>query len=524
MNCFKRITICLAFTVGFLCAGVAAEGESENVDSTTLYDGASVIDANEPPRLYRINKINIHGVESVSESVIANSTGLVVGDSIMIPGSIISETIKKMWGQKRYSDVKIGAELDGGDVTLDIYIKERPRVLNWYVTGVRDGQRTDIVDELKLKRNSELSDYAIEKNVHRIKEYFKEKGFRNTTVDVEIENDEKRPHMVNVTFAVTRNERVKIEEITFEDNNVFSDKQLRKELKKTHKKSINFFKSAKLKDKEYEADKDLIIEYYNSKGYRNAAIISDSIYNINDKRIGINIKVSEGNKYYIRNISWVGNSLYDTEQLEAMFGVESGDTYDKKSMYKRLGVGRDANPEEMSILSLYQNEGYLMSQIDPAEVIVGRDSIDLELKIFEGKQFTINKVTISGNSRVDDEVVRRELYTRPGELYNRALLMQTIRTLGNMGHFNAEAIMPSIRPVSNETVDIGWVLEEQASDQFNISGGWGSSTFVASVGITLNNISTRRIAEGGRWSPYPMGQNQKLSVTAQSNGSYYKAA
>ncbi len=522
MNCIKRIAICLVFTLSFVCMTQAAQ--SEKIDSLDLYGGVSMIDEGEIPRLYCIKKINVHGVESVSESVIANSSGLVVGDSIMIPGVMISETIKKMWSQRRYSDVKMGAQIDGNDVTLDIYVKERPRVLNWYVTGVRDGQRTDIVDELKLKRNSELSDYAIEKNVYRIKEYFKEKGFRNATVDVEIENDDKRPHMVNVTFAVTRNERVKIEHITFDGNEAFSDKQLRKELKKTNQKSINFFKSAKLKDKEYEEDKDLIIDFYNSKGYRNAAIITDSIYDINENRIGVNIKVSEGNKYYIRNISWVGNSLYDTEQLEAMFGVESGDTYDKKSMYKRLGVGRDANPEEMSILSLYQNEGYLMSQIDPAEVIVGRDSIDLELKIFEGKPFTINKVTVSGNTRVDDEVIRRELYTRPGELYNRALLMQTIRTLGNMGHFNAEAIMPNIRPVSNETVDIGWALEEQASDQFNISGGWGSSSFVASVGITLNNISTRRIVEGGRWAPYPMGQNQKLSISAQTNGSYYKAA
>ena len=192
-------------------------------------------------------------------------------------------------------------------------------------------------------------------------------------------------------------------------------------------------------------------------------------------------------------------------------------------MYKRLGIGKDANPDDMSIVSLYQNEGYLMSQVDPAEVIVGRDSIDLELKIFEGNPFTINKVDISGNLRVDDDVIRREVYTRPGDLYNRSLLMQTIRTLGSMGHFNPEAIMPDIQPVTNELVDIGWALEEQASDQFNISGGWGAGSFVGSVGITLNNISTKKFFKGSAWRPYPMGQNQKLSLQAQTNGTYYKS-
>ena len=207
-----------------------------------------------------------------------------------------------------------------------------------------------------------------------------------------------------------------------------------------------------------------------------------------------------------------------------MLGIKSGDTYDKKTLHKRLGIGREENPEEISVKSSYQNTGYLMSQIDPAEIIVGADSIDLELKIFEGKQFSINDVHISGNDRLDDEVIRRELYTRPGELYNRALLMQTIRTLGAMGHFNAENISPNIQPVSNELVDVSWALEETASDQFNIAGGWGANTFVGSVGITLNNLSIKRFFKKGAWRPYPQGQNQRLNITAQTNGTYYKSA
>ncbi|MFI3320388.1 MAG: POTRA domain-containing protein [Rikenellaceae bacterium] len=496
----------------------------EIVDTVDLYIGAERLSDNASPKKYRIKKVNVRGVESFNTKVIASSIGLTEGDSILLPGSATSAIINKLWNQRRYSDVKMGATIEGGDVEIDIYLKERPRVYNWEITGTSKGKRSDLFDKLKLRRNSELSDYIIEKNKVLIKNTLAEDGFRNAEVDVLIENDTIRPQMVNVTFKVDPKEKVRIGEIVFDGNEAFADKRLAKTFKKTHRKTINFFKSSKLNEDEYKDDKELLIDFYNSKGYRNATIISDTIYQINDKRIGIKLKVSEGNKYYIRNISWVGNSIYETEQLEAMFGVKSGDTYDKKSMNKRLGVGKDANPEEMSILSLYQNEGYLMSQIDPAEIIIGRDSIDLELKIFEGKPFVINNVKISGNERVDDEVIRREVYTRPGELYNRSLLMQTIRTLGTMGHFNPEAIAPNIQPVSNDKVDIGWALEEQASDQFNISGGWGSGSIVASVGITLNNISTKSLFNGGSWSPYPMGQNQKLSISAQTNGSYYKSA
>ena len=282
--------------------------------------------------------------------------------------------------------------------------------------------------------------------------------------------------MVNVTFLIDRKHKVKIGKINFTGNEQFKDKRLRRTFKKTHQKSINFFRGTKLNESDYENDKDLLIDFYNSKGYRNATIVSDSIYPISDKRLAIDLDISEGNKYYIRNVSWVGNSVYETDDLQRMFGVNKGDTYDKKSMHKRLGIGKETDPEAMSVSSLYQNKGYLMSQIEPAETIIGPDSIDIEVKVFEGKQFTINEVGITGNQRVDDEVIRRELYTRPGELYDRSLLMQTIRTLGSLGHFNPEAIMPDIKPVSNELVNVNWPLEEQASDQFNIAGGWGSGS------------------------------------------------
>ena len=475
------------------------------------------------PRLYHIRNVNVHGVQYLNPDILKSSAGLIEGDSIYLPSNFISNAISRLWSQRFFSDVKIGAEIEGDSLDLEVFLKERPRVNNWDFEGISKGKKKDLLEKLKLKRGSELSDYVIDKNQKLIKAYWSEKGFRNTEVSTRITNDTLRPQMVNVTFLIDRKHKVKIGKINFTGNEQFKDKRLRRTFKKTHQKSINFFRGTKLNESDYENDKDLLIDFYNSKGYRNATIVSDSIYPISDKRLAIDLDISEGNKYYIRNVSWVGNSVYETDDLQRMFGVNKGDTYDKKSMHKRLGIGKETDPEAMSVSSLYQNKGYLMSQIEPAETIIGPDSIDIEVKVFEGKQFTINEVGITGNQRVDDEVIRRELYTRPGELYNRSLLMQTIRTLGSMGHFNPEAVMPDIKPVTNDLVNVNWPLEEQASDQFNIAGGWGSGTFVGSVGITLNNLSIKNTFKKGAWRPYPMGQNQRLSLSAQTNGTYYKA-
>ena len=510
------------------CSNIFAQ--EQNPQDTTaapkpaISENAPMFRSEGEPRLYYIRDVNVHGVQYLNPEILKSSAGLIAGDSVYLPSNFISNAISRLWSQRFFSDVKIGAEIEGDSLDLEVFLKERPRVYNWEFEGISKGKKKDLLEKLKLKRGSELSDYVIDKNQKLIKQYWAEKGFRNTEVGVRIDNDTLRPgQAVTVTFLIDRKSKVKIGKINFTGNEQFPDKRLRRTFEKTHQKSINFFKGAKLNESDYENDKELLIDFYNSKGYRNATIVSDSIYPINEKRLGIDIDVSEGNKYYIRNVSWVGNSVYETDDLQRMFGVKKGDTYDKKSMHKRLGIGKEENPEDMSVKSLYQNEGYLMSQIEPAETIIAPDSIDIEVKVFEGKQFTINEVGITGNQRVDDEVIRRELDTRPGELYNRALLMRTIRLLGSMGHFNPEAIMPDIKPVSNELVNINWPLEEQASDQFNIAGGWGSGTFVGSVGITLNNLSIKNTFKKGAWRPYPMGQNQRLSLSAQTNGTYYKA-
>ena len=480
-------------------------------------------------RAYVLRKVNIHGVKYINHDIIRSSSGLVPGDSIFLSGTFVQNAMMRLWSQRYFEDIQIGATIEGDSVDLEVMLRERPRVMNWAITGVPKGKSKDLIDEvLKLKRGHELSEHIIDKNIKLIKQHFGEKGFLDCEVAYNIEPDTTIKQAVNVTFDIKKNNRVRVGEITFSGNDNFTDKRLARTFKKTHKVSILFWQNTKFKEAEYEEDKELLLDFYNSKGYRNANILSDSIYRMEVKnpkhqRLGIHIDLAEGNKYYIRNVSWIGNSRFDTEMLQRLLAINSGDVYDKKSIHKRLGVGKEQNPDDMSVQSLYQNDGYLMSQIEPDEIVVGKDSLDLEIKIFEGNQFTINNVGITGNNRVDDEVIRRELYTRPGELYNRSLLMQTMRTLAGMQHFNEETLMPDIKPVSNDLVDINWPLEEKASDQFNVAAGWGSGTFVGSVGITLNNLSIKNLFKKNAWRPYPMGQNQRLSISGQTNGTYYKA-
>ncbi|WP_415970499.1 BamA/OMP85 family outer membrane protein [Alistipes ihumii] len=480
----------------------------------------------EHPKQYIINKVKVSGIKYLDPEVVASMSGLTKGDTIMIPSDYLSSTLKTMWNQRIYSDVQILTEPVGDSVNIEIVLRERPRVYDWKIEGVRKGQMSELLETLKLKKGSELSDFVLNSSKDAIRKYFAEKGFYNADVSVRLENDTTLENVVNVFFVVDRKNRVKIGKIDFEGNTALSDRQLRRSFKKTHQKSINIFKGAKYKEKDYEEDKENLIDFYNSRGYRNATILSDSVYRINDKRLGIALKVDEGNKFYYRNVSWTGNSVYETRQLNDMLGISKGETYDKKTLHKRLGIGKHADYEDMSsISSLYQNNGYLFSSIDPGEVVVGEDSIDINVKIFEGKQAKINEVKISGNHRVNDRVIRRELYVRPGELYNRALLMQTIRQLNQMQHFDPEKTSPGIDlvPNSNELVDISFPLEEVPSDKFEISGGWGSNMFVGSVGVQLNNVSLKNFFKGSEWRPYPHGQNQQLAIRGQTNGSYYKA-
>ena len=519
---FLAIAAVVLLGVKTSSAQVKEEGDSVKIEFT---DQTPMMSARETPKRYYIRKVNVSGVKNLSENLIRSTSGLIPGDSIYLPSSFVGNSITRLWGQRYFSDVKVGATIEGDSVDLELVLSERPRVYNWEIIGegISRSRRNDLLEKLALRRNSELSDYVIDRSERLLKKEFVDKGFRNVQVRTRIEDDSVIKNAVNVTFVVNRREKVRIGQINFTGNESFTAKRLRRTFKKTHQKSILFFQNTKLKTDDYKEDKNLLVDFYNSNGFRNATILRDSIYDIDEKRIGIDIDISEGNKFYIRDVKWVGNSAYTTEQLEQIFGVKPGDMYDKKSMHKRLGVGREVDPEGMSVASMYQNNGYLMSQIDPAEIVVAQDTIDMEIRVFEGKQFTINEVDISGNTRVNDEVIRREMTIYPGSLYDRSMLMYTLRQISSMGHFDPEQIQPDVQPVTDELVNIGFPLVEQASDQFNIAGGWGAGSFVGSVGITLNNLSTRNFFKKGAWRPYPAGQNQKLSVSGQSNGTYYKA-
>ncbi|MCC8089240.1 MAG: outer membrane protein assembly factor BamA [Rikenellaceae bacterium] len=475
------------------------------------------------PKRFIIRDIKMEGIESLNPEVLIVSSGMSVGDTIFIPGDYITGATRKLWSQRMFSDVKVVVEEDGEYADLIFYLKERPRVYKWEFEGLKKSDVTELTTKLNLGHGTELSEYRINFAIETIRKYLREKSYMNSTVEVIQENDPNIVNGVNVTFKVDKGPKVKIGDVTFSGNETFREKTLRKTLKKTKKKNLNILVSSKFKEKLYEEDKENLIDFYNSKGYRNAIILSDSIYDISPKRIGIHIDLDEGNKFYYRNITWLGNSKLTTEQLDAMLSIDKGDTYDNKTMNKRLGIGKDQDPDDYSVVSIYQDDGYLFFQIDPQETVVAADSIDIEIKMVEGRQATINRVIINGNETINDQVIRREIDVLPGELYSRALIISSARRLAMMGHFNPENVVPDFSPVSNELVDVTFDLEEQPSDQLEISGGWGASTFVGSVGVVLNNFSIQNMFKKGEWRPYPKGDGQQLALRAQSNGTYYTA-
>ena len=528
MRYISKILTAIAVMILGFSATVSAQQDtlSQKKQELIFDENTPMMNANETPRLYHIRKVNLHGVTQMSENNLRSIAGLIPGDTIYLPSNFITNSISRLWAMNYFSDVKIGAVMEGDSVDMEIYFKERPRVYSWNFIGegIGNAKKKDLAEKLQLKRNTELSDYIIDKNEKLLKKEFADKGFRNTEVKTIITNDSTMDNVVHVTFHIDRKDKVRVGEITFDGNETFTDRRLRRTFKKTHQVSANFFRTTKFNPKEFENDKEHLIDFYNSQGYRNATITDAKVYDISDNRIGVHLDVDEGKKFYIRDVKWVGNSVYETEFLQKLFGVKKGDAYDRKSMHKRLGIGKEEDASDnSSVKSLYQNNGYLASQIDPSEVVIGEDSIDLEVRVFEGKQYKINDISFSGNTRVNDEAIRRELTVYPGQLYNRALLMYSLRQLMSMQHFDPEQLQPDIKPVSEDKVDISFPLVEQASDQFNIAGGWGAGSFVGSVGITLNNVSTRGFFDKTKWTPYPMGQNQKFSVSGQTNGTYYKA-
>lgn len=479
------------------------------------------------PKQYIIRDVEVTGIKYMDPASVLITAGIIKGDTIMIPGDYLSSALRSLMDRSQFADVQIYSkpDADGQYVDLQVFLQERPLVYTWDFKGLNKNEIKDLKESLKLRTPAELTEFLISSTRQAIKKYLSEKGFLNAEVYIIQEADLKiSENAVKIIFDVDKQPKVKIGEIVFQGNEVYSDNKLRRTFKKIHPVSINFFRNSKMTDKDFLEDKDNLLNFYHSRGYRNAVIIADSVYPIGSNRLGIAITVEEGNKFHIRNVSWTGNSVYTTEELSSILNVSTGDLYDRESLYKKLGYGeRGSDMEQMSVSSLYQNSGYLFSGVEPVETIVDSDSLDIEIRVYEGNQARINDIVIEGNYRFDDQVIRRELYVRPGELYDRSMLMQTMYQLNQMGHFYPASTTPNISPISADLVDVAFRLEEQASDQFQLSGGWGAGMFIASAGVQLNNFSLKRLFEKGSWRPYPSGQGQSLALRIQSSGSYYNS-
>jgi outer membrane protein insertion porin family len=471
------------------------------------------------PEEFCIKEINITGIKFLDPNVIISLSSLNVGDTISIPGEDITRAIKKLWTQGLFSDINISAsKVEEKDVYLEIFLQELPRISGLDITGVKKSEVKEIKELISLRLGSQATENILENSTRLIKKHYRSKSYLNTKVDIIQQNDTMISNGVKLTFDIDKKNKVRIKEITFTGNSEIADRKLRKALKNTKRRDWNIFKSSKFIETDFEDDKAKLIEYYNEKGYRDAKVLSDSIYVVNEKRIGINIKVSEGRKYYYRNIAWVGNTKIPDEALNDILGISIGDVYDKTLLEKRLFI------DENSISTIYMDDGYLFFQLEPTEIRAENDSIDIEMRIYEGEQATINKIFIVGNTKTHEHVIRRELYSKPGDLFSKTNITRSIREMANMGHFDPEKL--DVKPLPNPsdgTVDLKFIVEEKANDQLEISGGWGGNMFVGTLGVRFSNFAIGRVFQRKAWRPVPTGDSQTLSLRAQTNGQQYKA-
>lgn len=476
------------------------------------------------PKNYTIAGVKISGIRYLDKTVLVQLSGLTVGNEIIVPGEDVTGAIRKLWGQGLFSDVKITAEKIVGDkIWFDIYLQERPRLADVNFIGVSKSEKDDITEKVLLLKGSQITDHAVNSAERTIKAIFHEKGFLNTEVDIVQRDDTTQNNSLILDIYVDKQEKVKVNDILITGNKAIKETTLEKAMKKTNARKLrNFFKTKKFLQEEYKKDKGLMVDKYNEKGYRDAIILNDSITQIEigkkkKPRVNIDIELEEGQKYYFGDIRWVGNTIYSSDYLAMVLGIKKGDVFNQKILDKRLFD----NDEGLN--NLYLNEGYLFFSLDPVEVNINNDSIDYEMRIFEGKQATINEVRIVGNTKTHEHVARREIRTYPGDLFRKDLLMRSYRELAQLGHFDPEAINPDVQPNPEDgTVDIEYQLQEKANDQIELSGGWGAGMFVGSVGLKFANFSVRNIFNKEAWRPLPTGDGQTLSLRYQTSGRYYR--
>lgn len=473
------------------------------------------------PTEYEIAGVTITGAGTLDNSVLLSISGLYVGDKIKIPGDAISTAIKNLWKEKYFEDVSIVAtKIQGTSIFLEIRVKERPRLAKTYLRGMKRGEHNDLKEKLGIHIGAIVTDNLLVNSKNTALKFFVDKGFLNTTVDIRLEKDSVLTNSVNLFLTVKKGSKVRIQEIDFYGNNSLSDGKLRRAMKETKRKRwYAIFTSHTFLQNEFDGDKEKLIQLYNTKGYRDARIVKDSLYKIDEKYVGLVIKVDEGRKYYFRNITWVGNSKYPSKDLDKVLNIKKGDVFNQALLESRLTMSQNGS----DVSSLYMDDGYLFFQITPVEVMVEGDSIDMEIRIYEGKQATINKVTVKGNIKTNDHVIMREIRTRPGQLFRRSDIIRSQRDLSMLGYFDTEKM--GVNPIphpENGTVDIEYVLEEKSSDQFEMSAGFGQNRVVGSLGVSFGNFSTRNFFKGP-WQPLPAGDGQRLSIRGQSNGAYYQS-
>ena len=516
----NRIIGCLTLLAALLFS-IGAVAQEKIVNPEISYAGT--------PRSGVIGGIAVSGVEGYEDYMLTGISGLTVGQKIELPGQEITEAVKRYWKHGLFSNVQIAADSIVGDkIYLHFYLALRPRVSTINYIGVKKSEREDLETKLGLLKGNQITPNMIDRAELLAKNYFDDKGYKNAEINIRQRDDVTAKTQVILDVEIDKKEKMKVRQIIIEGNKNLSDSKIKGGLftkgafTKTHEagKLSTFLKSKKYTPERYKTDKQNLIDKYNELGYRDATIVEDSVWNVDDKHVSIYLKVDEGKKYYIRNITWVGNTVFSTDYLSRLLGMKKGDVYNQKFMHKRLSEDDDAVGNE------YWNNGYLFYNLQPTEVNIVGDSIDLEMRIMEGNQAHISRVRINGNTRVYENVVRRELRTKPGDLFSKEALMRSAREMASMGHFDPEQINPDVRPnYEDGTVDINWDLVQKSNDQVEFSLGWGQTGVIGRIGLKLNNFSMANLFNKNKEHRgiLPVGDGEVLSIGAQTNGTYYQS-
>ena len=474
------------------------------------------------PRIYQIADIQVEGADNYDPNVIIGYSGLRKGDWVDIPGSELTAAAKRLWRQALFSNVQMVIDKVAGDQAwITIKLRTQPRIsaINYY--GVKKGERDDLQERLQFHKGNQITQNIVDRAEAIIKQYFSEKGFGNVAVKINLREDLSAKNEMIVDIDINKNEKVKVHKIYIDGNEVMSDGKIQRVMKKTNEKNklLNLFKQKKFVENDYRDDLKRIINKYNEMGYRDAKIVADSVVPFDEKTVDVYITVEEGKKYYINEISWVGNTVYPTAVLNDVLGIKSGDVYNQKLLNQRVTEDDDA------VANLYMNRGYLFYNLVPIERNIKGDSIDLEMRIMEGPQARINKVIITGNDRLYEKVIRRELRVKPGELFNKDDLMRSAREIAQTGHFNPENM--DIRPEPNEengTVDIVFGLESKANDQIEFSLGWGQTGVIGKLALKFTNFSIKNLFNPSSYKGLiPQGEGQTFTISAQTNARYYQS-